>query len=243
MLASVSAATTGPALRALLETRCQKEPTKTQVADQLAEAFRQGKLVVTDVTPAAGVKALGVKEIKERSLDAFHVLTRAEADKLGVESAVAKPASKRIDAKTGQAGVALSNFRDELADKGKPLVEMRLTVRAEPGSGLQDLDLLGMALAQMPKQQISVAIDLAASLPGLDGVVEIRLQGDKAKYQQANTKLAPLLKAADEVDGTLVLTIDFGEDGVGAADPAYGHVDTVIRNLGPSELTVEGTVA
>jgi len=96
VLASVSPATTGPALRAALEGRCQKEPTKTQVADQLAEAFRQGKLVVTDVTPAGGVKALGVKEIRERSLDAFHVLTKAEADKIGVESAIAKPASKRI---------------------------------------------------------------------------------------------------------------------------------------------------
>ena len=243
VLASVSPATTGPALRAALEARCQKEPTKTQVADQLAEAFRQGKIVVTDVTPAAGVKALGVKEIRERSLDAFHVLTKTEADKIGVESAIAKPASKRIDAKTGQAGVALGKFRDELTDKGKPLVEMRLTVSAESGGGMQDFDLLGMALAQMPKQQVTVSVDVAASLPGLEGVVDIRLEGDKAKYQQASTKLGQLLKAADEVHGSLTLTIDFGEDGVAANDPVFAHVDTVIRGLGPSELTVEGSVA
>ncbi|MEU6020697.1 DUF499 domain-containing protein [Micromonospora sp. NPDC047134] len=243
VLASVSPATTGPALRAALEARCQKEPTKAQVADQLAEAFRQGRLVVTDVTPAAGVKALGVKEIRERSLDNFHVLTKAEADKLGVESAVAKPASKRIDAKTGQAGVALSNFRDALVDKGKPLVEMRLTVRAETGSGLQDFDLLGMALAQMPKQPARVAVDVAASLPGLEGAVDIRLEGDKARYQQISAKLGPLLKAANEVDGRLTLTLDFGENGVTPTDEAFGTVDTVIRGLGPSELTVEGTVA
>ncbi len=243
VLASVTPASTGPALRAALEARCQKEPTKTQVADQLAEAFRQGRLVVTDVTPTAGVKALGVKEIRERSLDGFHILTKAEADKLGVESAIAKPASKRIDAKTGQAGVALSNFRDELMDKGKPLVEMRLTVRAEPGSGLQDFDLLGMALAQMPKQPARVTVDLAASLPGLEGAIEIRLEGDKAKYQQASPKLSPLLKAADEVEGTLTVTLDFGENGVTPADEVFGTVDTVIRGLGPSELTVEGTVA
>ncbi|MEU4680972.1 hypothetical protein [Micromonospora sp. NPDC023737] len=213
------------------------------MADQLAEAFRQGKLVVTDVTPAAGVKALGVKEIRERSLDNFHVLTKAEADKLGVESAVAKPASKRIDTKTGQAGVALSNFRDALVDKGKPLVEMRLTVRAGAGSGMQDFDLLGMALAQMPKQPARVAVDVAASLPGLDGAVEIRLEGDKARYQQVSAKLGPLLKAANEVDGTLTLTLDFGENGVTPTDEAFGTVDGVIRGLGPSELTVEGTVA
>ncbi|MGC4778628.1 ATP-binding protein [Micromonospora chalcea] len=243
VLASVSPATTGPALRAALEMRCQKEPTKTQVADQLAEAFRQGKLVVTDVTPAAGVKALGVKEIRERSLDNFHVLTKAEADKLGVESAVAKPASKRIDAKTGQAGVALSNFRDALMDKGKPLVEMRLTVRAEAGTGLQDFDLLGMALAQMPKQPARVTVDVAASLPGLDGAVDIRLEGDKARYQQVSAKLGPLLNAANEVDGMLTLTLDFGENGVTPTDEAFGTVDAVIRGLGPSELTVEGTVA
>jgi hypothetical protein len=243
VLASVSPATTGPALRAALEARCQKEPTKAQVADQLAEAFRQGKLVVTDVTPAARVKALGVKEIRERSLDGFHILTKVEADKLGVESAIAKPASKRIDAKTGQAGVALSNFRDELADKGKPLVEMRLTVRAEPGTGLQDFELLGIALTQMPKQRARVTVDLAASLPGLDGAIDIRLEGDRARYQQVSAKLGPLLKAADEVDGTLTLTLDFGEDGVTSADEEFSTIDGVIRNLGPSELTVEGTVA
>jgi hypothetical protein len=100
-----------------------------------------------------------------------------------------------------------------------------------------------MALAQMPKQRVTVAVDVAASLPGLEGVVEVRLQGDKAKYQQVSTKLGPLLKAADEVDGTLTLTIDFGEDGVAVNDPAFAHVDSVIRNLGPSELTVEGSVA
>ncbi len=119
---------------------------------------------------------------------------------------------------------------------------MRLTVRAESGGGMQDFDLLSMALAQMPKQQITVSVDLAASFPGLEGVVEVRLGGDKGKYQQANMKLAPLLKAADEVDGTLSLTIDFGETGVEASDPAFAHVDSVIRNLGPSELTVEGSV-
>jgi hypothetical protein len=243
VLASVNPATTGPALRAALETRCQKEPTKGQVADQLAEAFRQGKLVVTDVTPAPGVKALGVKEIRERSLDGFHILTKAEADKFGIESGIIKPASKRIDAKTGPAGVALSSFRDELSDKNKPLVEMRLTVRAEPGTGLQDFDLLGMALGQMPKQPMRVALDLAASLPSLEGAVEIRLEGDKTSYQQAAGKLGPLLKAADEVDGTLTLTLDFGEDGVGVEDEAFSAVDAVIRGLGPSELTVEGTVA
>jgi hypothetical protein len=243
VLASVSPATTGPALRAALEARCQKEPTKTQVADQLAEAFRQGKLVVTDATPVPGVKALGVKEIRERSLDGFHILTKAEADNLGVESAIAKPASKRIDARTGQAGVALSGFRDELVDKGKPLVEMRLTVRAEQGTGMQDFDLLGMALAQMPKQAARVTVDIAASLPGMEGSVEIRLEGDKGTYQQATGKLGPLLKAADEVDGTLTLTLNFGEDGVAPADAAFTTVDTVIRSLGPSELTVEGTVA
>ncbi|WP_410598445.1 ATP-binding protein [Amycolatopsis sp. lyj-90] len=242
VLASVAPATTGPTLRAALETRCQKEPTKTQVTDLLAEAFRQGKLVVTDATPAPGIKALGVKEIRERSLDAFHILTRTEADRIGVESAVARPASKRIDAKTGPAGVALTNFRDDLADKDKPLVEMQLTVQAEPGLGLQDLDLLGMALAQMPKQQVTVALDIAASFPGLDGVVEMRLEGDKSGYQQANTKLAPLLKSADEVQGTLTLRIDFGENGVAHDGAAFQHVDGVIRNLGPSELTVEGTV-
>jgi len=148
VLASVAPATTGPALRAALEARCQREPTKTQVTDVLAEAYRQGKLVVTDVTPAAGVRALGVKEIRERSLDAFHVLTKAEANRLGVESGLAKPASKRIEPKTGPAGVALSNLRDELMDKDKPLTEMRLTVTAEAGSGLQDLDLLSMAITQ-----------------------------------------------------------------------------------------------
>lgn len=243
VLASVSPATTGPALRATLEARCQKEPTKGQVADQLAEAFRQGKLVVTDTTPAAGVKALGVKEIRERSLDNFHVLTKAEADSLGVESAVAKPASKRIEAKTGPAGVALSGFKDDLVDKGKPLVEMRLTVRAEAGAGLQDFDLLGMALAQMPKQAARVSVDLAASLPGMEGSVSVSLEGDKATYQQASGKLAPLLKAAEEIDGTLTLTLDFGENGVAATDGALATVDAVIRGLGPSELTVEGTVA
>lgn len=243
VLATVAPATTGPMLRAALETRCQKEPTKTQVADLLAEAYRQSKLVVADVTPAPGIKALGVKEIRERSLDTFHVLTRAEADKIGVESAVARPAARRIDAKTGPAGVALTNFRDDLADKNKPLVEMRLTVQADSGPGLQDVDLLGMALAQMPKQQVAVAMDLAASFPGLDGSIEVRLEGDKAKYQQANTKLAPLLKTADEVQGTLTLVIDFGEDGVAHDGPSFQHVDGVIRNLGPSELTVEGTVA
>ena len=180
VLASVSPATTGPALRAALEARCQKEPTKTQVADQLAEAFRQGKIVVTDVTPAAGVKALGVKEIRERSLDAFHVLTKVEADK--TRRRVRRSSSRRRSASSRRPARPVSpsaKFRDELADKDKPLVEMRMTVRAEPGSGLQDLDLLSMALAQMPKQHIGVAW-LSTSLhrsPVSTASIEVRLAG------------------------------------------------------------------
>jgi hypothetical protein len=51
----------------------------------------------------------------------------------------------------------------------------------------------------------------------------------------------PLLcRSAAELDP---LAIDFGEGGIEATDPALAHVDSVIRNLGPSELTVEGSVA
>ncbi|WP_044888613.1 DUF499 domain-containing protein [Frankia torreyi] len=242
VLAVVTTQMIGPTLRAALEQRCRKEPAKAQVADVLAEAFRQSKLVVTSAIPASGVKALGVKEIRERSLDTFHVLTRSEADRLGVVIGDTRRVT-RIDPKTGPAGVALTNFRDDLVDKNRPLAMLRLTVQGDSGRGTGDLDLMTMALAQLPKHQITVAVDVTAELPGLDGWVQVHLNGDKMDYQQVSAKLAPLLKAASEVDGSMVVSVDFGEAGVDVDDPALVQVDTVVRKLAPAEVTLDGTLA
>jgi hypothetical protein len=238
----VATQTTGPEIRAALANICRKEPTKTQVAEVLVDAVRQGRIVVTSVPPASEVKALGIKDIRERSIDTFHILTRSEADKLGVVIAETRRVT-RIEPKTGPAGVALTNFGDDLKDKNRRLSSIRLTVRGDTSLGLADLDLMTMALAQLPKHQITVALEAAVTLPRLEGAVEINLCGDRAEFQKANSKISPLLKAGSEVDAKLELSVDFGEAGISADDSALTQVDTVVRNLGPAELTVEGTLA
>jgi hypothetical protein len=241
-LAAVSARTvTGPELRAALEQQCGGEPTKTVVAELLAEAVRQERLAVVDHAPVAGVKALGVKEIKERSLDSFTILPRREAERIGIEFGTIRKRTK-LDRDSGPPGIVLQRMIDRLADAGTGIRSLSLTVTADESRKLQDVDLIILGLGQLPRHDIRVQAQFDAEFPGLDGGLSIEVIGGKKEFQALNGKLATVLRYASAASGHLKVEVAF-DKATRHDDPALQQVVTVIRKLGPAELTVEGVFA
>ncbi|WP_369356105.1 ATP-binding protein [Streptomyces sp. cg2] len=232
---------TGPELRAALEQRCGGEPTKSAVAELLADAVRNERLTVVDQEPTAGLKALGVKEIKERSLDTFTVLPRPEAERIGIEFGVVRKRAK-LERDSGPPGVVLQRMLDRLADAGTGLRSLSLTVTADEARKLQDVDLIILGLGQLPRHDISVYGQFDAEFPGMTGGLNVEVNGGKRDFQSLSSKLVGLLKYASEVSGQLRWDVSFNEP-VNPDDSALQQVVTVIRKLGPAELTVEGKLA
>ncbi len=70
---------TGAEVRTRLEAVCGGEPSKTEVLDLLATAVQSSEyswFVVTDIEPAASVRALSPSAIKDKGLDSLHILPR-----------------------------------------------------------------------------------------------------------------------------------------------------------------------
>lgn len=229
----------GTEVRAALETRTGAEPAKGRVLDLLATAVgneRYGRIVVTDVEPAGGVTALTPTQIRSTGLDALNVLTRAEADRLGV--AIPGRVVAMAPAKRGPAGVALQQLADSIADLGKPLAALSVTAFAGEETGSEDVNLLVLALGQLPKQQITVEADLRGELPGLEGGFMLQVAGDRRNYQALNTKLSGLLGYATKIVGQLRIDIRFTQE-ITIEAGEWQQTHTVLKNLGPKDVAVK----
>ena len=108
----------GADIRLALEAHTGGEPAKGRVLDLLATAVgneRYGKLVVSDGEPGEGFTALTPTQIRSTGLDSLVVLTRAEADQLGV--AIPGRVVAMAPEKRGPAGIALQQLADTVADQ------------------------------------------------------------------------------------------------------------------------------
>jgi hypothetical protein len=232
----------GVEVRTALEARIGGEPTKRRVLDLLATAVgneRYGRIVVTDAEPTDGVTALTPTQIRHIGLDALIVLTRSEADRLGV--AIPGRVVAIAPEKRGPAGMALQQLTDSIADLGKPVTALSVTGFAGEETGLEDVSLLVLALGQLPKQQISVQVELRAELPGLEGGFSLQVSGDRRDYQALNTKLSGLLSYATKTAGHLRLDISFSQE-ITVDTAEWQHTHTVLKNLGPKDVVVKATM-
>lgn len=229
-------------IRAALEQSLGGEPAKGKVLELLATVVgneRYGRLVVVDRTAPGEPRALTPTEIQRHGLDNLDVYTRAEADRIGV-TIPGRIAAIRNPQHRGGAGVAFQRVADQLSDLRK--AASAVTVTGFAASDTQDIDLLGAALGQLPRQDVTVHVELGFGLPGLTGGVNVELDGDRKAYQSANTKLGPLVKAASDVGGTMRLNIAFTSP-TRPGEPEWDTVQGVFRNLAPADVDVTAVIA
>lgn len=234
---------TGTEVRAGLESRTGGEPTKGRVLELLATAVgneRYGRLVVTDGEPAEGVTALTPTQIRGTGLDTLIVSTRVEADRVGVS--IPGRVVPVAPAKRGPAGVALQQLADTIADLGKSLTALSVTAFAGEETGTDDINLLVLALGQLPRQQVTVEADLRGELPGLEGGFELQVSGDRRNYQAFNTKLSGLLGYATKIAGQLRVDIRFTQE-ITIESSEWQQTQTVLRRLGPKDVSVKAELA
>jgi hypothetical protein len=141
-------------------------------------------------------------------------------------------------AKRGPAGVALQQLADTIADLGKPLTALSVTAFAGEETGTDDVNLLVLALGQLPRQQITVEADLRGELPGLEGGFELQVSGDRRNYQALNTKLSGLLGYATKVAGQLRIDIRFTQE-ITIESSEWQQTHTVLKRLGPKDVSVK----
>ena len=113
-----------------------------------------------------------------------------------------------------------------------------MTAFAGEESGPGDVNLLVLALGQLPKQQITVDAELRGEFPGIEGGFMLQASGDRRSYQPLNAKLTALLGYATKIAGRLRLHIKFTRE-ISIDDPEWQQTHTVLRNLGPNDVTVK----
>ncbi|MGW4018255.1 ATP-binding protein [Rhodococcus ruber] len=224
---------TGAELRTLLEAACGGEPSKSDVLEVLATAVQAGdykSLIVVDTDPAAGVRALSPSAIKDKGLDSLHILTREDADQLGVEVPTRTVNTKTFTA-TGAGGAAIQTLIDQVSDFTVRTIR-RLTVKvtADGDKGTSDLDLAVAALGMLPKYAITVKSTVRAEYKNVGGGLQFTGTAERADFQSAYGNVKKALAGATKIAGDLTLDISF-DPAAGVDSPEIDHIHTVIKNL------------
>ena len=233
----------GAELRTALEPECGGEPGKADVLDALATAVQSEQysgLVVTDVAPVSGVRALTPSDIRSKGLDTLCVLLRAHADSLGVEVPGRVVLGKTFST-TGPGGSAIQDLLDQVADHTVTTISvLRVRVTADSARGTGDMDLLGASLGMLPKRQITATLELIAEFVGVEGGVRIQATADKGDFQQFFGNVQRFMKAASKVSGSLSVVFVFAEP-ADVDSPDIGQIKKVLRDLqiGLTEMTAE----
>ncbi len=175
------------------------------------------------------------------SLDVLTVLTPEEAER---QSVVIKPGkvTKTIEAK-GVAGVAFQALADKASEIDSPgLTTLSITASADTGEGARDIDLLGKAIAMLPKLDLQVALELELDMKGLSGGAQLELSGPAPDYQRVEDAVLALAAKAADVAGTLRLEVRFATPCPADSGDA-GRIRDVIAKVQPGELRLRAILA
>jgi len=199
-------------IRAKLDAECGGEPTKSDVLELLATAVQAhdyGWLVVTDATPAPGVRALTPSAIKDKGLDSLYAMTRDHAEANGVEIPT-KIVNKKTFTASGTGGAAIQSIIDQVTDfTVKTVSRLVIKVTADDIRGTGDLDLLATALGMLPKPMMTVAVDVVAEYLGVTGGLRFQGSASRTDFQSLYGHLGKSLKAATAVSGSLTIDITY----------------------------------
>lgn len=234
---------TGAEIRTRLEAECGGEPPKSDVLDILATAVQANDykwIVILDAEPSAGLRALSPSAVKDKGLDTLYVLTREEADKIGIDVPTRTVNSKTFTS-SGPGGAALQALVDQVNDFTIQTIRT-LTVRvaADDAKGTGDLDLAFAALGMLPKLNITADCQVVAEFRGIDGGLNFKASGDRTDFQAAYTHVKKALSGATKTVGKLGLTFSF-DPPITVSSNEIGQVVNVIKNLQiqATDMTVE----
>jgi len=236
-------AMSGAELRTALEPECGGEPAKADVLDALAAAVQSEQyegLVVTDIAPALGVRALTPSDIRSKGLDSLSVMLRSHANECGVEVPGRVVLGKTFSS-SGPGGAAIQDLLDQVADHSVTAISvLRVKTTADSVRGMGDLDLLAASLGMLPRHQVTATLELVVEYPGIDGGVRVQAVADGGDFQQFFGNVQRFVKTASKVSGSLL----FGFAFVSPADVTsaeIGQVKKVLRDLqlGQTEMAAE----
>lgn len=235
---------TGVDLRAILEKKCGGEPSKGDVLEVLGATLTQHAydwIVVTDVPPTQGVKALTPSQVRDKGLDGLHILTRQHGDTLSIEVPGRTVTRSKYTA-TGPSGVALTSIADKVSDAKRPIATMSIQTRADEQVGTSDIDLLVSSLGMLQQYDIAVSAEIVAEFDGFNGDgLELKGTADRRAYQALNTNLSKVLQSATAVAGTLKVTFTFG-DPIEYDSAEFTQITTVMKTLNIKDTTIEAEV-
>ena len=202
----------GSELRAALEDVLGWEPKKTAVTEILSRigSGPTSPLIVIDGNPKEA-KPLPKSDIEKVSLDKLTILTRTEAEAVGVDiDAASGPRTMRAIGK-GLAGPAFNQANNKAQEaNGTGIVKVAVAATADPGAKVADLRKLGIILGQLPKPTVTVSIEVELDFGSL-GDSEISLNGPKSDYQRLEDKFLAFADTAQEADGVMTITVAWDE--------------------------------
>jgi hypothetical protein len=225
-------------LRSLLENSLGREPSKSEIVAVLtraAEGGRQARVVVVLGPGAAGAMPLRPADIPNSAFDDLTLVTPSHAVELGL---VIEDGAGLLSVEAhGVAGVAFQQLLDRISDVpgSKGVTRLVITASAEPGEGVDDVSLLGKAIAMLPKLDVSVDLELPLEFAGLRQGADIRLVGAASDYQRVEDAVLALARVASTVAGRLDLTVRFEEPMTPGA-PDLERIRKVLIDLQPGNL-------
>jgi hypothetical protein len=241
---SKSPSLSGGELRKALEAATNREPRKGQVTELLGRAAEGGELakaVIVLGKAEPGAKAATPSEIRRGPLDAMTILAPEEAQRLSIVP-LDRPAQIKAAAAKGSAGVAFQGIVDQVADSPATGIKfLAIEANADPGEGTRDIALLGKAISQLPRHELTAAINVELDLDGLKPGIAIGLTGAASAYQRVEEALLALGKKATDFQGTLRLDIDFAK-AIETDASEFEQVRKVITDLSPGEIKLKAVL-
>ncbi|OZE26971.1 hypothetical protein CH278_25785 [Rhodococcus sp. 05-2254-5] len=235
---------TGAELRALLDTECGGEPSKTDVLEVLATAIQATDyklFVVLDTDPMPGVRALTPSAIKEKGLDTLRIIPRADADAVGVEVPTRTVNNKTFTA-NGPGGAAFQKVVDQVSDFTiRTVSRLTLKVTADESKGSGDIDLAVAALGMLPKYSVTVTSTIVAEYKNLTGGLRFAGTAERADFQSSYANVKKALSGSTKIAGEMTLEIVF-QPPVTIDTADIGQIHTVVKNLQIQQTTIMAEV-
>ena len=236
----------GAQVRSALEVKCGGEPSKGDVLEAIStavQAYEYGRLVVTDIEPQSGVRALTPSEISKRGLDSLFVMDRTHADSQGVEIPT-RTATGKTFTSSGAGGQAIQSITDQISDFTiKTISRIELKSLADDHKSTKDLDLLVACLGMLPSLALIANADIKADFPNwLNGGMKVQGSAARADFQKSWTNISKLFSQGSAVGGAITLTVDFSPP-VSISTPDFEQLAKIVKEIGLQYVEIRAEVS
>lgn len=232
----------GTDLRAAIEQATGKEPKKGDVLALLARAAEGGenaKAFVVQGDPVEGQKPLTPSDITKLGLDGLTILTRAEAEKAGLDLGRRTAGPRPVEVE-GAIGSAFQGVLNQVEDAGWPsgIHRLSVTARAEIETGIKPVRELNRATTMLPQFRVDVDLSIDFTFANLENEGHIQAKGSAKDFQKVEDAIFKVTQVAEEVLGDLTLTIGF-DPPLAPDDLKIEQVRKVLTALQPGAVKVK----